>query len=229
MLNLGIKSVIFLLSLGLLACTPEDKSLERRKAYTEFAIHDVGTKDYLGVYSKLNDSVQTWAQNGLGYYRYLGYSKAYVIDSLLSFNTKKERVVGALLMKQLLTEGVQDDIWFMYGVRIKDHWYFYSGPTVVLPREYYQKDTHTPLSFEKLHEIAMKEIFSGFLKKDEEGEWQINDRFFDQVVPKSNEPVASGFGECFTCKSQEEYVMYVVRKNWQYRDTTKMAKPGPPI
>ncbi len=49
---------------------------------------------------------------------------------------------------------------------------------MVVPREHYQSDIYTPVSFEKLHEIAMINIFRGYLKKNEDGEWKINDAFF---------------------------------------------------
>lgn len=34
------------------------------------------------------------------------------------------------------------------------------------------------MSPNKFEEIAMKNIFSGYLKKNKKGEWQINDAFF---------------------------------------------------
>ena len=89
-------------------------------------------------------------------------------------------------------------------------------------REYYQKDNYTPLSWEKLNEIAMQEIFSGYLKKDQNGEWQINDGFFDDIVHKNIN--TTGYDECFECKTEEEYVMYMVRKNWRQRDTKKVTQ-----
>jgi hypothetical protein len=174
----------------------------------------------------MDDSLHIWASKNLDAYldcKLYGWQ----IDSLICLNSSANKCVASLLMKVDLSKSTADGVDFLYGTKIENQWYFFRGPSIHLPREYYQKDTHTPLSFEKLHEIAMKEIFSGYLKKDKASKWEINERFFDQVVPKSNEPVASGFGECFTCKSQEEYVMYIVRKNWQYRDTTRMAKPGP--
>jgi hypothetical protein len=49
---------------------------------------------------------------------------------------------------------------------------------MVVPREHYQSEIYTPLSFEKLHELAMKNIFRGYLKKNSKDEWEINDAFF---------------------------------------------------
>jgi hypothetical protein len=58
-----------------------------------------------------------------------------------------------------------EDLHFLYEAKISGKWYFFLGATLYLPRNMYQKDTHTPLSFAKLHEIALKEIYEGYLNK----------------------------------------------------------------
>jgi hypothetical protein len=225
--GVSIKGVITVTAVLLLVSCKSKHSI-REKYYQSQNVSKeiISTEKYNWLYKNVTDTLQGWISNNIQSVSYLTYS-SWRLDSLICFNESKNKAVMCYEVQGI--NGTMDDLHFFYGVNIDDKWYYYEGPTVYLPREYYQSDTHTPLSFEKLHEIAMKEIFSGYLKKDKDGEWQINERFFDQVVPKSNEPVASGFGECFTCKSQEEYVMYIVRKNWQYRDTTKMAKPRAPI
>jgi hypothetical protein len=185
-----------------------------------FMHRHVGKNEYHEIFNFLQDSVRSWTANGLGYFSFLNVSMNYRIDSLLCFNEKKNKMVGAIPMQQLLPDGVQDDIWFLFGVKIDQDWYFLSGSTVVLPRKYYQKDIHTPLSWEKLSELSMKHIFSGYLKKNQNGEWQINDRFFDDIVHKNIN--TTGYDECFECKSGEEYVMYMVRENWRQKDTSKV-------
>lgn len=45
-------------------------------------------------------------------------------------------------------------------------------------RENYQTDIHTPLSFEKLHELAMDNMLRGYVKKNKDGVWEVNDAFF---------------------------------------------------
>lgn len=49
---------------------------------------------------------------------------------------------------------------------------------MVIIREHYQKDIHTPVRFAKLHELAMDEMLRGYIKKNREGEWEVNDAFF---------------------------------------------------
>ena len=45
-------------------------------------------------------------------------------------------------------------------------------------RENYQSDIRIPVSFEKLHELAMEEMLRGYIKKNKAGIWQINEAFF---------------------------------------------------
>ncbi len=49
---------------------------------------------------------------------------------------------------------------------------------MVLPREYYQKNIHTPLSFEKLKQIATFNIYKYYLEKNKKEDWVIRERFF---------------------------------------------------
>lgn len=169
-------------------------------------------------------------------------NKNIVIDSLLCFNIDKNKFVTAILAKsfytqqQIIEDNIGDDemdaLYFFYGVRIKEKWYFFLGATCYLPRKNYQSDPHTPLSFAKLHEIAMKEVFSGYLIKkkknvglwknlfDPEYEYVINDNFFselDRIVRGVREQEEKYHGRSF--KSTEEYMDWFVKAtveaNWQ--------------
>ena len=72
-----------------------------------------------------------------------------------------------------------DDVEYLYGAKIKGCWYFFrGGGTMAILRKNYQKDIRSPLSFEKLHELAMNNMFRGYIKKNAAGKWEINDAFF---------------------------------------------------
>lgn len=86
------------------------------------------------------------------------------------------------LSYRLSVDDNHDGMNYFYGVRIKGGWYFFKGPNIFLPRQYYQKDVHKPLSFSKLHEIAMQEIFNGYLIQNAKSIWEINDRFFSDFT-----------------------------------------------
>ena len=168
----------------------------------------IGKDEYFKIYAAIKDSIEDWKFHNLGYYKYMGVSKDYLIDSILCVNKKGNKLITTILQKQLLEDGVQDDIWYFYGVKINTQWYFFCGPTLVLPREFYQEDIHTPLSFEKLKQIATNNIYRRYLKKGEKGEWEINEHFFDQVIPAGNLKQRSRL------KTEEEYVRFMVEVNW---------------
>lgn len=169
----------------------------------------VATKElYDNVYIMSNDSINNWVKKNLR-----SMHDKWQIDSLICFNNKVDKVIMSINSQSYYPNSTMDDLQFFYGVKIKDQWYFFTGATAYLPRKNYQKDITTPLSFEKLHEIAMKEVFGGYLIKDEKGNWMINDKFFERMENKNQ--TGSGYGSCLTCKTFEEYVMYLVNLNWQ--------------
>jgi hypothetical protein len=184
---------------------------------------NIGSMQYNAIYQNAIDSIHSWVSNKVSVWKDEELGKSIVLDSLFCFNSKKDKLITALLAKTLDSNYTVDGVHFFYGVKIKEQWYFFMGPHVVLPRESYQKDIHTPLSFEKLHEIAMENVFRGYLKKKDKGgdgetEWEINEAFFQGMAPKNQ--AASGYGSCFECKMEEEYYLYLVRKNWESRDAT---------
>jgi hypothetical protein len=188
---------------------------EIRKRSIDYSLFILGRNEYRDIYNKINDSINVWKANELHYYKYFDVSLGYMVDSVLCVNRSGDKLITSILLKQLLKEGLQDDIWYFYGVKIKEEWYFFDGETLVLPREYYQKNIHTPLSFDKLKQIATSNIYRRYLAKNKKGEWEINDKFFDRI---SNKNMNQGYGSCFDCKTEEEYYMYLVKHNWSQRD-----------
>ncbi len=153
--------------------------LEKRRICLNVSKIIIGQKNYWKIYSDLNDSIDNWIKNRLSSYVAFKDLGEYNIDSIICINIDCNRFVGAIVSRNLKGEyKVQDYIDYIYGAKIKENWYFFSGATIVLPREMYQKDTHTPLSFAKLHEIAMELVFSGYLIKDKQGKWEVNDKWF---------------------------------------------------
>ncbi|WP_149244329.1 hypothetical protein [Dyadobacter sp. 32] len=108
-----------------------------------------------------------------------------------------------------------DGLTYLYGVKVDRKWFFFDGPYLAVPREFYQKDTSKPLSVEILKSIAMEEIFRGYLKKNKQsGELEINDGFFASLT---------GNGGCADCKTQAQWdsvYLATVRENWKNRDTS---------
>jgi len=202
------------------------------KTYSE---NLVGILEYSNVYKNAHDSIEFWAKSN-----FPGYDEnadGFYLDSIICFNRQKNKCVMALAQQDFTTVNSNSDyMQFFYGARIIDKWYFFKGPNIVLPREYYQKDTHTPLSFEKLHEIAMKEIFGGYLKKNELGEWEINERFFSSFTSNSwaqfeeRKTVSYRFFSCENIDNEKDFWDCNYRKhaerNW-VREKWFLVKDAP--
>jgi hypothetical protein len=115
-----------------------------------------------------------------------------------------------------------DDIQYLYGEKIDDKWYFFTGPTLSVPRSMIKNhDVHKPLSFEQLHQIALKEIYSGYLtQKGEINEDWFTSHFEDAGWGKFEEQNASQDwwlkGRRF--KTKKEFFEFChlekVRSNW---------------
>ena len=229
------RRVTLLLLLLVTGCLSEEERLQKARANFDnsktelqknrqeiynYSKRLAGDSLYYQVSKNMNDSVKVWTENHLSYYRYMKRdstgTKEYQIDSIICFNKSRDKCIAAIIMQQKLEAGVQDDIWYFCGVRINGKWYFFSGGTLVLPREYYQKDIHTPLSFETLKLIAAKEVYSSYLKKNKDGKYEINNRFFENMATKNMN--APGYGSCFECKTEEEYYLNLVNLNRSKRN-----------
>jgi len=184
-----------------------------RERSMEVSLSVVGETEYWNVYNQLNDSIRNWRNHRLRWHNEDSTLVQFQVDSLLCFNKEGNRMITTRLGMGIGENNVMDAIIYYYGVKINEQWYFFSGATMHIPREFYQKDIHTPLSFEKLKQIATHEIYRGYLKRNRQGEWEINDNFFNMMFPKNQ--VAGGFGSCFECETEEEYVLHLVRRNWE--------------
>lgn len=138
----------------------------------------LGETEYWRLYNRLNDSVSNWIKNNLESYCSL---QSYEIDSILGLNKEGNKFVSSIHDRCISKTCVQEYITYLYGVKIKGQWYFFDGPTMVLPREYYQEDTHTPLSFDKLRQIATDYIYRRYLIKTESDSFKINEDFTNDL------------------------------------------------
>lgn len=159
----------------------------REKAY-QVSINNIGYDEYWSIYNAMNDSVETWAENELEFFKYfnrdsIDYGINYRIDSLLCFNEQNNMCFTGILRQSTDEDGNSDDIWEFYGIKINNKWHFTSGASMTLFRNFYQKEDQPPLSFEKLKELAMEHLYWGYVRKSKGGEWQINNVFFDFFYP----------------------------------------------
>ncbi|SER82507.1 hypothetical protein [Flavobacterium frigoris] len=233
MSNQGIKIVFLIVPFLLFSCKKElteeqkkEELIKKREQYFYSSKKLTGDKEYFSIYKKANDTIANWVTNGLE----ISIIKPFLLDSLLCFNQQKNRFYGVVFQQTIRKGAVQDYIVDFYGVKIKGEWYFFRGSTLVLPREYYQEDIHTPLSLEKMKQIAVQNVFSGYLietpsaTNSNKVKYKINDSKFINMENRNNDGT---FASCYNCKTFDEFVIYRVNKNWKERIESSHIAPTP--
>ena len=180
----------------------------------------VGDDFYYSIYNQANDTIQSWIDNKIKYYARKIIDN-WQLDSLVCFNSKKDKCI--MLLETQAVDGEMDYIEYLYGIKIKGQWYFISGETMCLPREYYQEDIYTPLSFNKIEELAVKHIFRGYLKKNPLRKGQpgvekyvINESFFFGFTSAA----WSVNWQTNTQEQWDEVYLNLVNNKWKKRDST---------
>lgn len=175
----------------------------------------LGEKEYNLIYNNMKDSIDNWIANRLGYYTYWNSAIKYQLDSVLCVNKERNKIIAGILLPFVEEDGLSDDVQYFYGVKVKGVWYFFDGATIVVSRGYYQENIHQPVSYEVLRQIATSNIYRSYLKKNAQGEWAINERIFERISSKNADN--RGYGGCVDCKTEEEYYMHLVERNWKSR------------
>ena len=202
MLNHVNKCLTLVLLGSVVACYQgEQESKERNQKILQLSKTIIGRQEYDKLYKQVSDSLDLWCSAKLPAYESVWYYN-YRLDSVLCFNSSKNRMVTGILIQCDKSTCQMDDVEYFYGAKIKGQWYFFrGGGTMAVLRENYQKDIRSPLSFEKLHELAMSNMFRGYIKKNAAGEWEINDAFFTHHFE------GLGWGD-FDNQSHEDTVAY---------------------
>ncbi len=210
-----------LLSLSFLAlsCSEftrlDEKGLtKKREIFMKTSMNIIGEQNYWSVYNQINDSINNWKKQKLEWYDEDSTKSQYQIDSLLCFNAQGDKMITTRMARGLEDNSTMDAVLYYYGVKIERKWYFFSGPIMHVPRKYYQKDIHTPLSFEKLKLIATSNMYSGYLKKNLWGKWEINEGFFSDLTSQA---------WCSDCVTQEDWnkrYLSIIRRKWSKKETT---------
>jgi hypothetical protein len=169
----------------------------------------LGKEAYFEIYQMANDSIDSWIENELQRWRHFGGTTDFQLDSVFCANRAGDRIFFTVLLRHLRDGAVQDGISYFYGVKIRNTWYFFRSAHLVLPREFYQKDRHTPLSFEKLKHIATSNIYRHYLTKNRRGKWEINDNFFRDFTS------VAWCVDCVTQEDWDEAYMRQIYENWE--------------
>jgi hypothetical protein len=210
---------IGLVAILLFVSCSEKKNDDKTVIFKAISKHSIGRIEYAKIYNNIVDTLNFWKSNNLfGTSVTCNYS-SFQVDSLLCFNKEKNRLITCILEREC-REDYADGIIFFYGAKIKGKWCFFAGGFICIPREYYvSKDkVNEPLSFTKLHEIAMKEVFGGYLKQSNKGKWEINDAFFHEfdasnwVAFSDRESDQNGFTSCANANNIKDYLECCYRK-----------------
>lgn len=229
MLNQGNKYLIIGTILFLFSCT--DKQPEK-KDFTPIYNSIIQSSECRKIYDQITDSVKHFVINKLPNYE-AEYTYSYKIDSLICFNNDTSRLICCRHLYVNIPNAIADDLQFILGEKINHHWYFFKSASIAIPREMVEgQNINTPLSYTQLHEIALKEVYGGYL--NEKGE--INEKWFTSSFE------GPGWGDFQNQESTLKYLnlsdkftdkrsffeaihLQSVRNNWASRDTTKAIIP----
>ena len=203
------------------SCNKESEVRRKTSLCKDISLKASGKMEYDEVYEKALDSLRIFQKNALRSYGFLGIGN-WELDSLICFNKDADKCVMSLsYTTSSYPDSDHDGLNFFHCAKIDQKWYFFIGSSFHLSRELYQDDIHTPLSFEKMHEIAMENIFRGYLVKNDQDKWEINNRFFISMANKN--AIGTGYGGCPECKTEDEYYFLLSKKNWLSKHTALRA------
>ena len=209
MLNLGKKNIFLLLSILLVSCT---HNTHKEKLFSFKSKQIIGENEYSLTFNKLKDSMNIWVLNKLRRFEAEAIYK-FQMDSLLCFNSNKDRFISCRHLYVNIPDATSDDLQFIYGEKINGGWYFFKGESIAVPREVVENhNIYEPLSYQQLHEVALKEVYSGYLNSKGE----INEEWFTLHF--------ENVGWCSKCKTSEDFRKSRIEGigiNWLNRDTTK--------
>ena len=165
------------------------------------------------IYNQLKDSVNTWVANKLLNYK-AETTYEYYIDSLICFNKNGTRFIGCRHLYVNIPDATSDDVQYIYGEKINNQWFFLKGPSIVIPRSMVKNHlVNQPLNYEQLHQIALKEVYGGYLTKDGEinEDWFISHFEGAGWVNWDDTPEKI---KSYTRKDYEQFHLKVIRNNW---------------
>ena len=175
----------------------------------------IGHDNYIEVYKSANDSLNSFASNRLYNFKDITQTK-WILDSLICFNSSRDKYI--ISFNVTYGNEASNGLNYLYGINVKSKWYFIRGQHIFIQSENYGYASNTPLSFEKLHEIAMKQIYAGYQKPKVFGlgGYEINEGFFQDITSVAWYPGAAPQ----TQVEWDKIYLKIVGENWAKKDTT---------
>jgi hypothetical protein len=190
---------------------------EKNKSYFEISKKAATIEQYNLIYQNARDSISNWVGNNIVRYQMQKYSN-WQLDSLICFNSEANKCVMAIINQQSKT--VTNSLNYFYGVKINGKWYFFEGPVVYLFSDHYGKLPKTALSFSTMQDIALKEIYAGYLTNN----GKINEAWFDYIFKTD-----IGCSSCKTDADFNTYYLWLVNNNWKKHPDNKYTPENKPL
>lgn len=197
----------------------EKQLTEYRNKCVSISKETVTDDEYSKVYKLALDSLHYFMENHLKEYEF-GNMYKWELDSVICFNKEKNKCITSIItIDNYNKDACADYLDYFYGVKINEQWYFFPGAGATILRERYKEDVNTPMTFEQLRLLAAKYIYAGYLKKNDIGEYEINDDFFYDLNTYD--------AYCRPYSTQEEFnesVIQLVGEKWQKYEQNQYEK-----
>lgn len=166
-----------------------------------------GETSYNRIFNCIEDSLDNWKSKNVSVSYNNKNNFKLLFDSLICLNSEGDKFLVGLHMYTLLNDGSSDGLIFFNGIKIENNWYLLRGPSVVIPREMFKNHPiNQPLSYQQLHEMALKNVYKGYLKAD----GSINDAMINHYFPKNE-------NDFKTRKEYERYYLALSKNIWLER------------
>ena len=230
--EIKLKNILLIIVFHFVSCNTNNIS---EVLFLEKSKEVISENGYKEIYNSMSDTLKKWCINKLP--SVLGERMwGYYLDSLVCFNSQKNRLITSILVPCKDKKCVQDEIKFLFGEKIHGLWYLFRGPSITIPREMVSNHPiHQPLSYQQLHQIALKEVYGGYLTKNGE----INEAWFTSYFEgpdwgdfndqKSSEKFLNLNGKRFNNKREffEAIRLQSIKNNWYgvNKDSIKQLPP----
>ena len=173
------------------------------------------------LHGQINDSLNNWIEHYLYSVR-LFRSQPWMLDPTICINSDRDKLLVSVNSNISDSYDSMDQLTYLYGVNIEGKWYFFFGPVQFVNREKKDNGEYRAHTHKELHEKTIKNVYRGYLKRSDDGLYEINDAFFGNMgCTDSPRP---GYCQCKSCDTFEDWVLYTVKENWQKRDRTDYQK-----
>lgn len=169
----------------------------------------LGEATYWSIYQRMNDSLQSWISAELDDYK--GWNQYFnlQIDSVLCVNSNGDKLI-AMILKPNKVRCEIDGVTYLYGVKIRGTWFYFRGPGLLLPHEFYKMEDYKPFTHAEMRTIVTGECYFGYLTESN-GRSKINENYFNDLTSQA---------WCTTCHNQADWdstYLSIVRGNWVKR------------